>query len=212
MFTQSITPILRHLGAVVSLMLTLTLLSACGGSPPTTFYMLESNILSPVQELAESNTKKMPKVVLQEVVIPAYLDRTSIITRQANAVTVQISEFDSWSEDLADGIDRVLSDTLMPALLKENVMLLSIDDDDADARKIFIFVHRFEGALQGQVILDARWTVHSYDNRELVSGAFVESLPAGDTYASMVKAQSALLVQLGQSMTAPMAKALHKKR
>ncbi len=197
--------------AYLGALLCLTLLSACGGSPPTSFYMLESNSLSPVAQLNEANTKKMPKVILQEVDIPAYLDRTNITTRQANGVTLQISEFDSWSEDLTDGVQRVLSDTLMPALLEKEVLLLSIDDDDADAKKIFVFIHRLDGALQGQVTLDARWTVHTYDNRALVSGAFVESMPAGETYASLVKAQSALIIKLAQSMTEPMSEALSKR-
>ncbi len=202
----------KKMGSLLGLMLCLSLLTACGGSPPTSFYMLESKSHSPVEELASINKKKMPKIILQEVQVPAYLDRTNITTRQSNGVTVEISDFNSWSEDLTDGIQRVLSDVLMPSLLKENVLLLSIDDDDADARKAFVFIQRFDGALQGQVTLDARWTVHSYDNRELVSGAFVESLPAGLDYTSMVQAQSALIVKLAQSMTAPIGKALHGKK
>ncbi len=195
----------------ISLLLSLSLLTACGGSPPTSFYMLSSNTLSPMGELSEAEKKKMPKVILQEVSMAAYLDRSSIVTRNGDSVRIEISEFDSWSEDLADGAQRVLSDVLMTSLLKEKVLLLSIDDDDADARKVFVFIRRLDGALQGQVTIDARWTVHTYDNRELVSGTFVETAPAGPSYETMVQAQSALVVKLAQSMTAPIGKALRKK-
>ncbi len=189
----------------------LALLTACGGSPPTAFYTLESKVLSPAKELSATNTKKMPKIVLQEVKVPAYLDRNGITLREADGVTLTISDFNSWGENIADGARRVLSDVLMNTLLEREVLLLSLDDDSADAKKIFVFLHRLDGTIGGKVTIDARWTVHTYDNNELVSGAFVDSMSAGTTYATLVKAQSALLVKLAEHMTSPIADALQEK-
>ncbi len=202
---------LTRFGMMLSLLLSMALLTACGGSPPTSFYILESNVNSPDKALAEAKTKKMPKVVLQEVTTPSYLDRSNITTRHADGVRLDIADFHSWSEDLSDGVHRVLSDVLMTTLLEEKVVLLSLDDDEADARKIFVFIRRLDGALQGHVTLDARWTVHTYDNRELVSGVFVESMPAGPTYTDLVKAQSALVVKLAEHISGPIGQALHRK-
>ncbi len=202
---------LIRLGMMLSLLLSFSLLTACGGSPPTTFYILESNVASPAKALADAQTKKMPKVILQEVTTPSYLDRSNITTRHADGVRLDIADFHSWSEDLSDGAHRVLSDVLMTSLLKEDVMLLSLDDDASDARKIFVFIRRLDGTLQGQVTLDARWTMHTYDNRELVSGVFVESMPAGLTYTSLVQAQSALMVKLAEHISGPIGQALHRK-
>ncbi len=192
-------------------LMVLGLMSACA-SEPTSFYMLESKTFSPAKQLAEADKKKMPKVILQEVKIPAYLDRDSITTRDADGVRLTISEFNSWAEDMTDGSKRVISDVLMNSLLEKNVLLLSLDDDDADARKIFVFIHRFDGNIGGKVTIDARWTVHTYDNRELLSGAFVDSMGAGPSYETLVKAQSTLLVKLAQSMADPIAEKLSKKK
>ncbi len=202
-----------HKRAYVGLicLLLLNLLQACS-SEPTSFYLLDSNTLSPAKALAEADKDKMPKVILQEVKIPAYLDRDSITTRHANGVTLNIAEFNSWGEDITEGAKRVLSDVLMTSLLEKEVLLISLDDDEADARKIFVFLHRFDGSIGGKITIDARWTVHTYDNRELVSGAFVDTMGAGADYASFVKAQSALLVKLAESMSEPIASALRKRK
>ncbi len=188
-------------------LLATTLLVACADPKPTTFYLLESNTLSPMEELNAVNTKKMPKILLQEINIPGYLDRDALINRPSSGVRVEIANFNSWAEELEGGIQRVLSDVLVGKLLKRDVALLSIDDDGANARKLYIFIQRFDGQLGGSATIDARWTLHNSLQVAIASGAFVDTTPAGPTYQSMVAAQSALLVKFAEHISGPIARA-----
>ncbi len=189
----------------------LCLLSACGRSEPTSFFLLESKTASPTFEYSEKSKRKMPKIILEQVAIPAYLDRTSLINRENAGVKVEISEFNSWAESLDGGIQRILGDVLLGTLLKEDVLLIPINNDVANARKLFVFIQRFDGQLNGHVALDARWTLHNTANEAVASGAFAQTAPAGATFASMVAAQSSLLVQFAEHISKPIAKAARRR-
>ncbi len=193
------------------LLLSFSLLTACGENIPTSYYVLNSNTHSPAEELKNTNTKRMPKILLQEVSIPSYLDRDAMVNRSASEVEVDIADYDSWAEGLDVGIQRVLGDVLMGSLLEHKVALLSMDSDGANARKLYVFIRRFDGQLNGSVYLDARWTLHNSEQKAIASGAFVDSANAGSTHASMVMAQSALLVNFAKEITVPVARAARKK-
>ncbi len=188
----------------------LSFLVACADPKPTTFYLLESNTLSPMEELNAANTKKMPKILLQEIKIPGYLDRDALINRPSSGVKVEIASFDSWAEELESGIQRVLSDVLVGKLLKRNVALISIDDDGANARKLYVFIQRFDGQIGGSATIDARWTLHNSSQVAIANGAFVDTIPAGTTYNSMAAAQSALLVKFAEQISDPIARAVRR--
>ncbi len=187
------------------------LLSACGRSEPTSFYILESKVASPTFEYSAKAKRKMPKVVLQEVSIPAYLDRIALVNRQNNGVKVEISEFNSWSEDLDGGISRTLSAVLLDSLLKQNILLVPVSSDNDRANKLFIFIQRFDGQIGGQAVLDVRWLLQNSNSEALAGGAFSEKAPAGTSYANMAAAQSALLVKFGEHINGTIARAVRGK-
>ena len=189
----------------------LFVLCSCA-SEPTSYYMLASNTLSPQVEFTNLDKKKMPKILLQEVRIPDYLDRNSITLRDVDGVRLIITDFHAWGEDLESGVERVLRSELLSSLLKEKVLLLPLDDDKSDAMKLFVFLNRFDGRLQDKVIIDACWTLRSYDNREVASGSFVDEVLVGADIASVVVAQSELIVKLAEHITVPIAKASHKAK
>ncbi len=194
----------------LGLLLSMVMLTACAEPKPTTFYVLDSNTRSPMEELQATNTKRMPKVLLQEIKIPDYLDRDALVNRPSHGVKVEIASFNSWAEGLEGGIQRVLSDVLMNTLLERRVALLSIDNDSAKAKKLYVFIQRFDGQLGGSATIDARWTLHNHALEAVASGAFVDSMPAGPTYDSMVAAQSKLLVKFAEYISDPIASAARK--
>ncbi len=183
-------------------------MTACGRSEPTSFYLLESKTLSPTHSYLAKNKRKMPKIVLQEVVIPAYLERAAIVNRQSDGVRVDISEFNSWAEDLDDGISRTLSAVLLDELLKQNILLVPVNSDNDNASKLFVFLQRFDGQIGGQVVIDARWVLQNSNSEALASGSFSEKSAAGANFGSMVVAQSALLEKFAKHMPESIVRAI----
>ncbi len=196
-------------------LLCLCLLTACGGRSATpTFFVLDSGEATPVMALDNTNGKKknsMPKMQLRQIDIPQYLDRDALVSREADGVRLLLAEFDSWGESLSSGTRRVMAEVLTPLLIDQGVLLQPLDDDSLGPWQIFVQIQRFDGPLNGDVVLDARWTVRSRYDTVLVSGAFVDKAPAGLTYTTMVQAQSALLKKMATAMAQPMADAVKKK-
>ncbi len=187
---------------VFLLILSLSLM-ACGRSATTTYYVLDSGVSTPIALDNNKALKKMEKINLRQVDLPEYLDRATIVSREADGVRLHLAELDSWAESLEIGAKRVVAEVLTPLLLEKNILLQPLDDDSLDPAQILIQVQRFDGPFQGNVVLDARWTVLDRHDNVLVSGAFVDKAPAGLTYTSMVQAQSNLLTKLAQSMVEP---------
>ncbi len=194
---------------IIALMLTTLFMGACSRSPITTFYVLDSGQSTPLALDADSKElKKMPQLQMRKVDIPGYLDRNTIVSREADNVRLHLAEFNSWGESLEKGAQRVLAEVLTPLLLEKEILVLPLDDDSIGPLQIFVQIQRFDGPFQGNIVLDARWTVQDRRDNVIISGAFVDKSPAGLTYTSMVQAQSALLKKLANSMVNPIAKAL----
>ncbi len=197
------------------IMCCICMLAACGGrSAVTTFYVLDSGESTPVLALDEADSKKkksMPKMQLRQIDIPQYLDRDALVSREADGVRLHLAEFNSWGESLSNGSRRVMAEVLTPLLIDQGVLLQPLDDDSLGPWQIFVQIQRFDGPLNGDVVLDARWTVRSRYDTVLVSGAFVDKEPAGLTYTTMVQAQSALLKKMATAMAEPITDAVKKK-
>ncbi len=197
------------LNLILSLLM-LLMLTACGGrSAETSFYVLNSGATTPAMALNDPDAQaNMPKVQLRAVDMPKYLDRSAIVTRESNGVRLQLASFDSWAESLDSGTKRVISEVLTPLFFEKEVLLLPLDDESMGPWQIFIQVQRFDGTIGQDVVLDARWTVRDYRDNILLSGAFVDKVPAGLSYASLVQAQSDLLKKLAESMATPIISAV----
>ncbi len=177
-------------------------------SPETNYYILNSGETTPIALDNLNNAEQMPKLQLRNIDLPQYLDRNSIVTRDADGVRLTLANFESWAESLDNGTKRVVAEVLTPLLLEKDILLQPLDDDSIDPWQIFIQVHRFDGTIGQSVVLDARWTVRDSQDETLTSGAFVEKAPAGADYQSLVQAHSTLLKKMAQSMIDPIANAL----
>ena len=173
-------------------------------SPATNYYILDSGESTP--SLRESKPDKRPRVQLRRVDIPGYLDRNAIVTRDAGGVRLTLAEFHAWAESLGGGAQRVLSEVLTPLLLERGVLLQAMDDDVRGPLQLFVQVQRFDGILGGEAVLDARWTLRNEDDKSIARGGFVDREPAGNSYDSLVLAQSQLLRRLGQALAEPVAR------
>ena len=189
----------RALSLLLALLALAGLLSAAGcslgRSPRPDFYMLsspaENNVLSGKEKISG------PRVAIGPVAIPGYLDRPQLFLRDSNDVKVELAEFNHWSEPFGEGVIRVLCDAVSASLAPRKGLASPIRSQQPFQWRIAVDIARFDGAPNGNVILDAGWSLVNENGEELNSGRFVQHAPAGPDIPSMVQAQSTLLAQFG---------------
>ena len=159
------------------------LLSACiGTSRPARFYNLQAENIG-----AYSNAAVRADIGVREVKIPDYLDKPQIATLKSGGVEVDISELNRWSESLSTMIQRVVADDLGYNLPK------AVVKPRVSAREDFKYLLQIE---IGQ--LDGSWnkTIADASGKLLVQQKSSLSVPLGDGYDDLVRAESRLLAEL----------------
>jgi uncharacterized lipoprotein YmbA len=193
----------RSIRVVLTTGLALLAVAGCSiksETAPSRFYMLRP-LPADAAGLEARSAETGPALALGPVNVPAYLDRPQIVTR-APGTEVKLSEFERWAEPLEDNVAAVLADNLAKLVPTERVSaypgrLLA----DFDLR-ITVDVIRFDGALGGDVSLDARWSIVSGAEAAEVRtrrSRFVQ--PAnGPAYADLVEAMSRTLDALSREL------------
>ena len=98
--------VLRFL--IISLVLMLT---ACGSTTPSKFYLLTSK-----QATSRPKVAKSRQIIgLGPVTLPRYLDQDQMVTR-VKSQEVHLAEYHRWAEPLDDNVERVLNDDLTTLL------------------------------------------------------------------------------------------------
>lgn len=199
------------------LLLLLCLLTACGRSSPTNYYLLESSSgLMEVQGLPRTSLR------LAQVSLPAWLDRIGIVSRAEGQNRLVIAEFHAWAEPLGQGIARVLQAALCPPLLASGIDVLPVAADSGGDYLLFVEMQRLDGRLGGMAVLQARWTLQDRSGMILGRGIHAAEEPvAGDAapaneaeatqgYDLLVQAQSRLVQNMATAL-APRLRALMKE-
>ena len=167
------------------------LLSACiGTSRPARFYNLQAENIG-----AYSNAAVLADIGVREVKIPDYLDKPQIATLKSGGVEVDISELNRWSESLSTMIQRVVADDLGYNLPK------AVVKPRVSAREDFKYLLQIEiGQLDGSwnktANLEAWWSIADASGKLLVQQKSSLSVPLGDGYDDLVRAESRLLAEL----------------
>lgn len=144
--------------------LALLALSACAlpEQAPTYFYLLD-----PIEPAAERPSGGAVRLAVEEVEIPAYLDRQDIVSRDG-ANQVQVSGLHQWAEPLNGTVTRVLAENLRLLLDSTEVIELPSYRDTFNA-ELYLSLLRFERDADGKVTLVATWEVMSGDRRNELS-------------------------------------------
>lgn len=174
------------------------LLSGCGTSPKSQFYILNS-----IDRDTSAQKLDVQSIVIKvgSVSIPDTLDQEPIVTR-IGSNAVHADEYNRWSGDFQDDIQRILGENisiLLPAsqiVLGQETMLLPIDF------QVSINVREFDGKLGGVVTLNANWIVARKDKKETVVAkkSVLQEKTTGTDYKDYVAAQSRLLAKLSQEI------------
>ncbi len=184
----------RHLVLLAAL---LTMLTACGRSAPTRYYLLES-ALGPVQ--ADGLPAKSLRVA--QVNVPEYLDRSGIVRRVDGKSRLIIAEFHAWAEPLSHGIRRVFQETLTPPLLAGGVSVLPSGDEDSGDFTLLLDIQRLDGNFDEKAVLEAHWSLRNRDETILGRGIYAaEEMVRGKSYDVLVNAESSLVRRMAQYLS-----------
>lgn len=172
----------------------LTLLTACGRSAPTSYYLLEN---SPKAVQADALPAKSLRV--GQVNVPEYLDRNGIVSRVNGKSRLIIAEFHAWAEPLSHGVRRVIQETLTPPLLAGGVNVLPSGDEESGDFTLLVEVQRLDGNFNDKAVLEARWSLRNRDDAILGRGIYAaEEAVRGKSYDVLVAAESALVRRMAE--------------
>jgi uncharacterized lipoprotein YmbA len=176
----------------------LVVLSACGSSPKTEFYMLNADHRSLVQS---ANTSVGPAVGVWQVELPDLLERSEIVTRD-NRFKIKIGDFSWWAGDLNKNMSLLIVTQLSQYLQSNRIVVSPWPSYRKNDYQIIIRVARFDGELGGDVVLAGLWSLlDAQGDNELNREVFAFKTKTADTtYQEMVEAMSRLTVQLSEQL------------
>lgn len=192
---------MKKIYLIIMLSLLTSLLLSCGSRSPNTEYY----ILNSPQQTVNVETNFKNKIQFAAVNIPSYLDRKSIVLRNPNKVQLDIAKYYVWAESLDLGIERILKNILRKGLVKHEIMLEQIPNN-RDLPQISVDILRFDSTIDSNSVLEAHWILFNKDGKIITQGFFHKELPAGNSFDSLVEAQSQLVILLGQAMLMPLSK------
>ena len=165
------------------------LLSGCGRSSPTTYYLLESG-----SELVTVDGVPKKTLRVAQVETPAYLGRNNIVSRVEDEPSLVLAEFHLWAEPVSNGVRRVVAETLTEPLLARGLYVLPTGTEEHGDYVLVIDVQRLDANFDQKAILDARWALLDRDDRPLERGIFSAGEQVdGKGYSCLVRAESRLL-------------------
>ncbi|RJP76640.1 MAG: membrane integrity-associated transporter subunit PqiC [Desulfobacteraceae bacterium] len=175
------------------IMITVLLCSCFGKTPPAAFYTL-----STIQE--ETPQDKLPAefyLAVGPISIPSELDRPQIIVRDHEG-RIKLSEFHRWAGSFPDNIASVLSTNLSVLLGTDRIVPRHHGDLYPLTHFIVLHINRFDGQLQGEVLLDVTWSMQKINHLEplIVKRSVIHEPVLSGDYTGLVAAQSKALAGL----------------
>jgi len=141
------------------------------------------------------------------ITLPESLSRAQIAVR-LDAQRLRYDDANRWSGSLAEDFAAVLLDDLATQLpAQASITLFPWGGWFQPSHRLVINVSRFDGALNGEVVLKARWTIANASGKETMvarqSTITVKVTAAG--YPGLVAAQSQAVADLATEIAAALA-------
>jgi uncharacterized lipoprotein YmbA len=194
-------PRLNRHNALLSVLLTmLFLLSGCGTTPPSRFYLLEA-MPADSAAISSAGDRDNLHIGIGPVEFADYLRRAQIVTRKEGA-EVSLAETHRWAEPLADNFSRVLAENLSILMATDRVSLHpSRNWSDIDYQ-VLVNVWQFDADSSGKVTLAASWSLRGNGGSELLMQrkTTYHAGAAAASYGEIVDALSDTVAQLGRDV------------
>jgi uncharacterized lipoprotein YmbA len=142
-------------------------------APPTTFY-----VLTATAEPGQVPAGRHLTLGLGPITLPPYLNRPEMVRRVAPN-QLAFDEFNRWSEPLKDNVVRALGTDLDKLLGTERLIPYPWYSSTQMDYTVEVSILRFEPQPDGQVVLDARWSIGDSHGQQLVNHDSHFEHPAG---------------------------------
>jgi len=175
-------------------LIVILLLSSCitGKSKPSNFY----NLVSYDNSNIKIKNKKRFITNIEQVVIPAYLDRPQIITLNGEDTEFNISETNRWAEPLASSIQRTLARDIYSYMPNSIIRSSLIGVTDADYH-IYVIIDKFDGRFGDKLTMNVWWSVLNKNGKILITkNSSFEGDLKSNSYNDLIKEYSKLVNQL----------------
>lgn len=174
------------------------LLAGCigtGRTPPSKFYSLR-----PVSGVEKPLTAYRGfSVGIEEVKVPAYMDKPQIVTERKDSVELNISELNRWSEPLSSMLQRTIADD-MAAYLPQTLVKPKNYGREIFDYAVFVEINKFGGVWDENAVLEAWWYVSDKNGKILAREQTYLSVPLGKGYDALVEKQSFMVGELSKQI------------
>lgn len=145
-------------GVITAVAILASSLSACSSSPPPRLYILE-----PIAAAAAHPQDAALSIGVGKVIVPAYLDRKEIVTRDER-YRINSAKFDRWAEPLDQNIANILAENLSILMPGDQVFAYPWDPIRDFDYTVRLRVVRFGASPNGNVELSAIWSIIRSDD------------------------------------------------
>lgn len=135
-------------------------------SAPSNFYVLSAPAASDV-EGAQTTRRNGTSIGVGPVTLPEYLDRPEMVVR-TNATSLEVSDLNRWGGGLTENFQSVLGEVLSNRLGTDRIQLHPWSTSGDVTYQVLVQVNTFEAQPDGQVHLDARWTIVNGRTLEII--------------------------------------------
>jgi len=180
------------------------LINGCGAKqPPIAYYNLVP--LPTEQHRPAANGTPPPLAIgIGPVLLPDALSREQVATR-LDQERLKYNDLHRWSGALADDFTSVLTEDIAAQLPEQaTVAVFPWGSYFQPTHRLVITVSRFDGALGGDVVLAARWTITNNSGKETILSrkSTIQVKVTGDEYRDLVTAQSRAVADLSAEIAA----------
>lgn len=182
------------------------LLGGCGARQPVTYFNL-TPIAPERQEAKGGDTAEPLAIGVGPVTLPDSLSRSQIASR-LDSQRLRYDDWHRWSSPLADDFAQVLQEDIAAQLpARTTVALFPWGGYFQPTHRIVVKVSLFDGALGGEVVLKARWTLTDGAGKETIAArhAVITVKAGGEGYEELVTAQSQAVADLSREIVAVLA-------
>ncbi len=180
----------------IFIIFSLLFVGAClgGYSPQSKFYDLHS-----VLQQTEIVSEKKISVGVNDVVLPAYLDKPQIVSFDVGNNQMKIDEFNRWGEPLASMIQRVIAADMSEYLPSSVVKTRSSLAEKFDLL-IDVQIVKFDRFAGDKAVLEAWWYISSVNGKILYRDKVLLRQKINNTYDGYVEVMSNLLAELSKKI------------
>ncbi len=185
---------------VVILLTTSLLLSACGSTPPSVFYMMAP--IPVAEDSTADDVQENTGLGLGPIRFPDYLSHNRIVRYEGES-RVLIAETRRWAEPLEHNFSRVLAENLSRLLPSDKVLRYPWPAWRKPEYQLVIDVVRFDLNGNSEVELIVQWALlHAETKKPLQEKRSRFITPAEEDFDSIVKAHSDALAAFSKELVA----------